>query len=218
MLPAGFLAHFDRDREILLDVGPAPARDASYFDKLYAQSADPWQLADSWYERRKRALLLAALPRERFRRCFEPGCALGHLSAELWERVDELLCADGSAAAVLATRDRLPDAVRVQQLTIPDQWPRERFDLIVLSEVAYYVEALDVLAQRISESLDEDGVLVLLHWRHAAPDHPHTAETVHLSLRAAAGLALIVHHEEDDFVLDVLARDRRSVAEREEIV
>jgi hypothetical protein len=27
-----------------------------YFDAMYAWSADPWQLADRWYERRKYAM------------------------------------------------------------------------------------------------------------------------------------------------------------------
>ena len=216
LLPAGLLAHFDR--EILLDLNPRPASDATYFDELYAQADDPWQLADSWYEQRKRDVVLAALPRKRFRRCFEPGCARGDLSQRLVNRVDQLVCADGSAAAVAAARTRLPTSVIVEQLQIPGHWPTGTFDLIVLSEVAYYVEDLNELSIRITESLDEDGVLVLVHWRRAAPDHPHTAETVHATLRATTALSLIARHEEDDFVLDVLARDPRSVAHREGIV
>ena len=50
--------------------------------------------------------------------------------------------------------------------------------------------------------------------RDAAPDHPHTAEAVHATVRSSTNLALLVHHEEDDFVLDVLGRDPRSVAQR----
>jgi LmbE family N-acetylglucosaminyl deacetylase len=218
LLPKGFLAHFDRDREFLLAVGPAPAARTAYFDELYADSPDPWQLATSWYEQRKRALLMAALPRARFRHGFEPGCARGDLSELLRHRTDDLLCADASPAAVAATRDRLPLSVRVEQLRIPEQWPSERFDLIVLSEVGYYVPDLAGLADRISQTLDDDGVLVLVHWRRAAPDHPHTAETVHATLHSATGLARLAHHEEDDFLLDVLGRDRRSVAQRQGLV
>ena len=32
------------------------------FDALYASDADPWQVESSWYERLKRAILLASLP------------------------------------------------------------------------------------------------------------------------------------------------------------
>ncbi len=90
-----------------------------------------------------------------------------------------------------------------------------RFDLVVLSEIAYYLPDLGLLARRVLASLDEDGVVVLLHWRRCAPDHLHTAETVHLALRAALGLPVLARHEEDDFLLDVLARNGRSVAERD---
>jgi hypothetical protein len=55
--------------------------DAGYFSDRYAASADPWGLAERWYESRKYALSLALLPRERYRAAFEPGCSIGVLSA-----------------------------------------------------------------------------------------------------------------------------------------
>ena len=45
----------------------------SYFDALYAGSEDPYVVRHRWYEIRKRAVLLAALPRARYRRTYEPG-------------------------------------------------------------------------------------------------------------------------------------------------
>ena len=47
----------------------------SYFDELFQGNDDPWAFKQRWYERRKRALTLAALPRERYASVFEPGCA-----------------------------------------------------------------------------------------------------------------------------------------------
>ncbi|NYS43147.1 SAM-dependent methyltransferase, partial [Pseudomonas syringae pv. actinidiae] len=64
----------------------------SYFDELFRNNDDPWAFKKRWYERRKRALTLAALPRERYRAIFEPGCANGELSADLAERCDTLVC------------------------------------------------------------------------------------------------------------------------------
>ena len=213
VLPAAFLEHFDREWDVLLDVTPRPAGTAAYFDDLYSNDADPWNLADSWYERRKRSLLLASLPREHFRRAFEPGSARGDLSMRLVERVDELWCAESSPAAIEVARRRLPESVHIENLHIPEDWPSGRFDLIVLSEVGYYVNNLDHLLTRIDQSLDADGVVAMVHWRHVAIDHPHTAETVHSAVRTISGLTLIAHHEEDDFLLDVLSRDGRSVAQ-----
>ena len=218
VLPAAFLEHFDRDWDVLVDVTPRPAGDAAYFDDLYSSGADPWNLADSWYERRKRSVLLASLPREHFRRAFEPGSARGDLSIGLVERVDELWCAESSAAAIEVARRRLPGSVHIERLHIPEGWPSGRFDLIVLSEVGYYVEDLDQLVSCIDQSLDDDGVLAMVHWRHVAIDHPHTAETVHAALRMVSGLTLLTHHEESDFLLDVLSRDGLSVAQLEGLI
>ena len=33
-----------------------------YFDRMYSESADPWQLGGRWYEQRKYAITLALLP------------------------------------------------------------------------------------------------------------------------------------------------------------
>ncbi len=217
VLPPAVLAHVERDRDWLIDPGSHAAGRDSYFDDLYRTAADPWSFESGWYERRKRSALLAALPRQRFRRTFEPGCARGDLSVLLAERTDVLVAAEWAEAPLEVARRRLAGraGVQVRRLRVPEDWPAGRFDLVVLSEIAYYLPDLGLLARRVLAGLDSDGVVVLLHWRRCAPDHLHTAETVHLALRAALGLPVLVRHCEDDFLLDVLARDRRSVAERD---
>jgi hypothetical protein len=52
------------------------------FATLSADGNDPWDTG-SWYERRKRALMLAALPQERYGTALEPGCGTGELTVEL---------------------------------------------------------------------------------------------------------------------------------------
>lgn len=217
VLPPHVRAHADRDRDVLLDPARHAAAASGYFTRIYDSAEDPWRFAASWYERRKRALLLAALPRERFRRTFEPGCARGDLTLGLAERSDEVLAVDWAQAPLEEARRRLAGwvGVQVRRARIPEDWPGGRFDLVVLSEIGYYLADLPALAGRVVESLDDDGVVVLLHWRRVAPDHRHTAETVHLALRAALGLVTLVRHEEDDFLLDVLAGDPQSVAARD---
>ncbi|MBN9619146.1 MAG: methyltransferase domain-containing protein [Actinobacteria bacterium] len=199
-------------------MAPAPAARSAYFDRLYARQADPWQLATRFYEQRKRALQLACLPRPRFRRAFEPGCALGLLTEELAARCDELVATDAAKAAVRQTRVRVGEAdhVRIGQGRIPDQWPDGTFDLIVISEVGYYCPDLDALRRRIGTSLTEDGVLLACHWRHPAPDHPHGAGPVHEAL--GTDLLPLVRHVEQDFLLDVWSRSGVSVATSEGVL
>ena len=195
---------------------PHRPRATAYFDALYAADADPWGLADRFYERRKRDLLLASLPRQRSARAFEPGCSGGWLTERLAARCDRVVAWDASEAAVASARERVPGTVDLAVGRIPEQWPAGELDLVVLSEIAYYCPDLDRLVERIDASLTADGVVVACHWRHPAPDHPHTADEVHQALRARfAGVAT---HVERDFVLDVLTRDGRSVAQAEGIV
>jgi LmbE family N-acetylglucosaminyl deacetylase len=214
VLPEYVLEHFHRPFEMFV-VAPstvAPASEAHYFDELYAAADDPWELEGSFYEQRKRALLLAALPHERFGAAFEPGCATGVLTAALAERCDRVVAWDVAEAALRQARQRLADRPHVtfERRQIPDEWPDQRFDLIVLSEVGYYTEDLARLVARVRSSLSPDGVLVGCHWRHAAPDHAQTAETVHAAL--GAGMHRLVAHVEEDFLLDVWSRSPGSVA------
>ena len=59
----------------------AESLQAEYFDHLYADSSDPWQISSGWYEDRKRAVMAAVLPRRHYRLAFEPGCGNGVLTA-----------------------------------------------------------------------------------------------------------------------------------------
>ena len=53
--------------------------DRAAFDRLYRGGTDPYGLRTRWYEMRKRAIVLAALPRARYARAFEPACGIGVL-------------------------------------------------------------------------------------------------------------------------------------------
>jgi SAM-dependent methyltransferase len=196
--------------------------DRGYFDALYAAHPDPWRLAERWYERRKYALTLAALPRPRYASGFEPGCSVGVLTEQLAGRCDRLLAVDTAAAAVAATRARLAgrDHVRVERRELPAQCPPGPFDLVVLSEVGYYFDAadLDRLLAAVTAALAPGGDLVAVHWRHPVADYPLPGDAVHESLADRAGLTRTVRHVEADFRLEVFARTppaARSVARAE---
>lgn len=182
---------------------------SEFFDDFYrAGGEDPWGFESRWYEQRKRALTLAALPRRRFARALEVGCSSGVLAAELASRCDRLLALDLAEAALVRARERtthLP-GVRVERAAVPADWPDGEFDLVVLSEVGYYCGSADLalLAGRAARSLAADGVLVACHWRHRVAEYPTSGDDVHATLRAHPRLALLARHEEEDFLLDVL--------------
>ncbi|WP_285137600.1 bifunctional PIG-L family deacetylase/class I SAM-dependent methyltransferase [Microbacterium sp. lyk4-40-TSB-66] len=200
---------------------PVPATDSTvgqaYFDDIYARHDDPWGFDLRWYEERKRAVLLAALPRRRYRATFEAGCSTGALTVELAGRSDRVLAVDLAAAALDRARRRMPDAAHVElrRGTLPDDWPTGEFDLVVLSEVAYYWAGADLdrgLTAAVA-SLSADGHLVACHWRHPVAEYPRSGDSVHDALAERADLVRLVRHEEEDFVLEVFARPgARSVA------
>jgi LmbE family N-acetylglucosaminyl deacetylase/SAM-dependent methyltransferase len=220
ILGPSMLSHFERPFEVFV-VAESAAAGNEFFDDLYAQRSDPWGLSERFYERRKRDLLLAGLPRRQFRRAFEPGCATGLLTVELAQRCNQVVAWDGAQRAVDQTLARieghaLANVVTVERARIPKDWPAGEFDLIVLSEVGYYCADQSLLSTRVDESLGSDGVLVACHWRHPAPDHPCTAEEVHAALGQT--MHRIVAHREDDFLLDIWTRDGASVATLEGIL
>ena len=111
--------------------------------------------------------------------------------------------------------------VEVRQGSVPTDWPEGTFDLVVLSEVAYYLAPDDLtrLVGRCIASLLEGGTLLACHWRHEVADYPATGDQVHVALGERVELHPLVHHLEEDFVLDVWSRGRvPSVADRDGLV
>ncbi|WKZ86471.1 nodulation S family protein [Ralstonia pickettii] len=185
--------------------------DQTYFEALYLHSDDPWQLRARWYEQRKRAIVVASLPHPRFQRVFEPGCSIGELSAELALRCDELIACDSQPTAVATARARLRDFphARVEHWTIPNDWPRATFDLIVVSELGYYFDDTDWThtARCFAASLRRGGALVAVHWRPDFTERRLDSHTTHRrladALQATAPCTHAVCHHEPEFLLDV---------------
>lgn len=208
VLHAAMQEHFARPFEILLSE-TARSTPEAHFDRFYAEhDDDPWGFDSRWYEARKRAVVLAALPRARYVSALELGCATGAFTAELAGRVDRVLAVDFAEAALDAARARLAGQPRVSlaRATIPRDWPTGSFDLIVLAEMGYYLDADDLrdTIARMTASLEPGGHLVACHWRHPLSDGPLDGDAVHAALRGTPGLTSLVRHVEDDFVLDVL--------------
>jgi trans-aconitate methyltransferase len=180
-----------------------------YFDERYAANPDPWGFEERWYEKRKYALTLAALPQPHYRSGFEVGCSNGAFTEQLAGRCHHLIACDVAVSAVAAARQRLGGReVDVRQLVIPDEWPDGAFDLIILSEVGYYFDEGDMarVAAKVSDSLAVDGHLIAVHWRPQVSDYPSDAEAVHRTLHIATGLTSLARYDEERFILEVFGQ------------
>jgi cyclopropane fatty-acyl-phospholipid synthase-like methyltransferase len=165
--------------------------DPGYFERLYRGDPDPWKFATSDYERAKYAATLAALPAGRFSRCFEVGCSIGVLTRQLAARCDALLGVDVSETALDQARARCADLTHValELMAVPGAWPEGSFDLIVFSEVLYYLglPGIQEAASRTLASLAPGGVVVLVNW-HGVTDGACTGdEAAALFIDAVAG-------------------------------
>ncbi|HQS32188.1 SAM-dependent methyltransferase [Polaromonas sp.] len=193
----------------------------AYFEAMFADSDDPWRFKSRWYEARKRALTLAMLPRQRYASAFEPGCANGELSAALATRCDRLLISDGTPRAVDVARQRVQSLphVAVIQAWVPGQWPAETFDLIVISELGYFLqpEALDTLIDKVRTSLRPGATVLACHWRRSIEGCVLGGDDVHARIADRLDMPHQAGFRDADFVLDVWCTDARSVAQVEQI-
>ncbi len=180
----------------------------NYFEALYEQSVDPWQLAERDYELRKFEVTAACLPLRRYARAFEPGCSIGVLTGLLASRCDQILAIDQVPQAVQTAQVRNADSsVTIRSGTVPADWPTQTFDLIVISELLYYLNAAD--RERINDlslrTLAADGHLVLVHWRHLFEEAQCTGDEAHDEVARRHQWQRVVEHVEPDFRLDIFS-------------
>ncbi|WCE03872.1 class I SAM-dependent methyltransferase [Pseudoxanthomonas sp. JBR18] len=195
-----------------------PSQVAERFDAIHAQ-LDPFGYRTRWYERRKRDLVLACLPQPSFSRGWEIGCSMGELSAALAARCDALLATDASSNALFQARARHGALanVRFEQAIHPGDWPTGAFDLIVLSEIGYYLapSLLVETIERIGASLTPDGVLVACHWKPAFEGAYQDGAQVHQEIGRTLALPAGFRYEDSDFLLEGWSQVSTSVAQRE---
>lgn len=187
-----------------------PTLPREYFDSLYANNTDPWNFETKPYEHEKYAATLEHLPREHYRSALELGCSIGVLSQMLAGRCDELLSLDIAESALETARARchnLPH-VRFERRTLPDEFPQETFDLILMSEVGYYFAKPDLLrlGETCVSALRESGDLVAVHYLPDVPDYPLTGDEVHATLFELEGLKHLVGFRAERYRFDAWRR------------
>ena len=179
------------------------------FDRLYASRPDPWQLASSPYEAAKYAASLAALGDRRFASALELGCSIGVLTRRLARCCDRLLAVDFAEAALVAARLACADQPQVSFLraSIPAGFPAGSYDLILLSEIIYFLDPGDIrrTAGRAMSSLAPDGLLLLVNYL-GETDSPTTGDAAATLFIEACGLTPSLQQRTPGYRLDLLRR------------
>ena len=154
-LPPALLSVFDVPLRDLCRAMTA-SRSADHFARIYDASQDPWGFGSSPYEQGKYDRTIENLGGRRFAAGLEIGCSIGVLTRRLAAHCDTLLGLDLVEQPLQAARARCADlpGVRFQQMQVPGQWPDGRFDLMVFSEVLYFLTPADIEALRAPRRRD----------------------------------------------------------------
>lgn len=141
--------------------------DRTYFESLYERNPDPWKFRDSAYEQGKYAVTIASLARPHYAKALELGCSIGVLTQRLAGICDEVVAVDTSTRALAAARASCSGMnVDFRQAHLPDGDWGTGFDLVVLSEILYYldVRALERLARRVEDAMLAGAECIAVHW------------------------------------------------------
>jgi SAM-dependent methyltransferase len=186
--------------------------DRAAFEALYTGDADPWGYGSRAYERAKYIATLRACGPGPFARALELGGSIGVFSALLAPRCVVLDTLDFAPTAVAQAAERLgafPGA-RVRVGVIPRDLPPGPFNLVVASEVLYYLDAaaLGRTLAALRPRMAPGARLVAVHLRRGGSERPLRARAVHLALRRCGWLRSIrvSDQEEQAYLLDVLVR------------
>ncbi|RYI11878.1 MAG: class I SAM-dependent methyltransferase [Acetobacteraceae bacterium] len=124
----------------------------SRLQEIYGQGDDPWAFRTSDYEQGKFRATVAALAKPRYDSALEVGCGNGELARHLAPRCGRFIGVDAVETALNAARRAVPSG-RFFQGYLPCPLPEGPHELIVLSEILYFLDAagLRSLAAQIAE-------------------------------------------------------------------
>jgi peptidoglycan/xylan/chitin deacetylase (PgdA/CDA1 family) len=226
----------DLGAEDLADDGhDVPLYGRHFFERLFARRVDPWGYTNP-YEQKKHEQILSLIPKEGIGRAIDLGCAEGHFTARLATRVPNVVAADVSQVALDRAARRLKGLgnVRFVRLDLRSEPLPGRFDLIVCSEVLYYLDGLEQLqavARKLANALEPGGYLVTAHANQVVdePDepgfdwgHPFGARVIGETLSATRGLHLLREIRTPLYRIQLFRREPNrhvdSIAQKPEII
>lgn len=183
--------------------------DAAGFERKYCENLDPWNYESSPFEAFKRAALLRACGPGPFGRALELACGTGVTSRALAPRCLRLTATDSSPTAIAAARrlSHEQPGLTFREGLLPRDLPTGPFDLIVISEILYYLPRRDLarLLTRVERALAPGGRVVLLHHLVDFDDAAVRPRAAHRLAVATLGHRMRVVHRRDAGRFQVVA-------------
>src|ERR1700757_4982387 len=180
-------------------MGVTPRND-NWWERLFALP-DPCAY-ESEYEVVKREQILAFLPAKKIANALELGCAEGHFTLRLAPHVGRLTAVDISGRALARAQARCGDHrnIAFRRVDLDTDGIPGSFDLIVGTEIFYYLRDLPRSVRHIVAKLRPGGFLLTAHSRVLIDDPQHAGfaweqpcgvETVASTIAAQPGIALL---------------------------
>jgi hypothetical protein len=90
--------------------------------------------------------------------------------------------------------------------SLDEPWPKGDFDLVVFSEVGYYLHAETLRSVVDREHSRLDGLTVVAaHWRHPVEDYPMGGDDTNQIIAATPGLLRLGSYRDPDVAIEVFA-------------
>ncbi len=141
--------------------------DPEGFERLFRETIDPWNYESSGFEAFKRGILLRACGTRLYGRGLELACAIGETTRVLAPRCLRLVALDASPTALDEAVRRLDGRPNVtfRLARLPSGMPGGSYDLIVASEILYYLSPNDLrrLTGSMIRALAPGGRIVIVH-------------------------------------------------------
>lgn len=180
-----------------------------HFENLYRQKQDPWNYEHSHFEREKYLKTLQAIPEEA-ETIWEIGCGEGVFTQLLLEKGKRVRGVDISPTALSRARERLKDfddRVCLQKLNIAREDIEGTFDLILASEILYYLGGKDVLQpleEKFFRHLRPFGYLLLCHFYPSGKIIHNLYQENHRFYKV---FEEVTYHPHRDYIITLLKRN-----------
>jgi len=156
---------------------------AERFERIYEASVDPWDYRTSAYEREKYADTMAALPARPIGSALELGCSIGVFTTQLAACCKQVLALDFAPRALALARERVGELENVQllQASFPEQAPPGPWDLVLCSEILYYLDEQALLraTRWLAGQLQTGASVVAVSWRGKGHEEPLRGDETH---------------------------------------
>lgn len=183
--------------------------DPAGFEARFRQEIDPWNYTHSAFEAHKRSVLLRAAGHRQYGRGLELACAIGETTKHLAPRCLRLAAQDSSPTALREARRRIGPNVRVSldAGVLPADMPSGPFDLVVASEILYYLRPSDLqtLLDRMLRATARGGRIVSLHHLRNFDDAAILPRLAQKAARDHFGRHMRLVYRHDEFRFQCLA-------------